>query len=277
MKRALVLRVLRASGLVIGLLNLVVIPVACSKSASRQKLTPKPIVATRKPPKAVSPQNLVQPNDLLDHPSRYLGHEVRVTIVESLIGPATDEALASVEYGAIKVWIPDNAKNDLKLVPSSFVMSSPDRYRTRFDSVIKGPLRVRGRFLSDAALAKDLGHPAYVLLVSSMSGIEISDPTVLPSLSEIAKGGWDRKLIVYEGVLTLGFESSLIDKAMWFTPDPDITTVGSPPPVVKGLAVGRVRVTGYLLAKPTGPAFYGHMGMGRSELLASKIEYLDPV
>ena len=219
-------------------------------------------------------RGVLRPNDLLDAPASYLGREVDVVIVEPLSGPATPELLARAEYGQVRVEVSDNLGKDLALVPAGFRQGDPNRYRLKFDRVIEGPIRVHGTFESDDDLATSLRHPAYVIRTASIAPLEQEAPARLASVAEIDahRATWDRRLVVYEGELTTGFEVSTLDGAIWLSPARGMTEIGARPAAQGGRTKERVRVTGILLAKPGG--LYGHMGSGRYELLASRIEHL---
>ena len=286
MNRSRFVRLVRASGLFVAIINLIVIPVACSKPNDSGKpglkftASPRTPVAKTLPPKNSLPKKptgatmntVIRPNDLFDNPQRYVGHEIEVTIVEQLIGPSNAEELAAVKYGALQVSVPEHIGWGLALVPQNFSMKSSDRYRLKFDAIIESPVIVRAVFEKDSALTKDTGRPVYLLRVLSTWATRPETPIVLPGLAEIAKGGWDRRLIVYEGVFTWGFEVSTIDATMWLTRARNVVEVGLIGSAQKGNTKEHVRVTGYLFARPG--SIYGHMGSGRSELLATKIEHL---
>ena len=217
---------------------------------------------------------MLRPNDLLDAPASFLGRKVEVAIVEPLSGPETPAALATVEYGQIRVQIPDNRGIDLALVPATFRMEDANRYRTKFDRVITGPVLARGVFESDEDLARSLRHPAYVLRISSIEPLQLEAPVVVRGLADLEahRADLDRRPIVYEGVWTTGFEVSSLDGPIWLTPARGMTESGASPPRQQGRTKERVRVTGILFARPG--ASYGHLGSGRFELLASRIEHL---
>jgi len=237
-----------------------------SRSAAPTPPSPSPAPAPR--------QGVLRPNDLLDAPASFLGRKVEVAIVEPLAGPETTAALAKVEYGQIRVQIPDNLGIDFALVPGAFKKEDPNRYRTKFDRVITGPILARGVFESDEDLAKSLRHPAYVLRISSIEPLPVEAPVVAKGVSDLEahRADWDRRAIVYEGVWTTGFEVSSLDGAIWLTPARGVIESGAAPPRQGGRTKERVRVTGFLFARPS--ALYGHMGSGRFELLASRIEHL---
>jgi hypothetical protein len=284
--RSRFVRLTQASGLFVAVVNLMVFPVACSKPNDSEKsgirfaASPRMPMAKTSPPKNSLPNKptgttmdaVIRPNDLFDNPQRFVGREIDVTIVEQLIGPSNAEELAAVEYGALQVLVPEHIGWGLALVPENFSMKSSYRYRLKFDAIIESPVIVRAVFEKDSALMKDTGRPIYVLRVLSTRATKPEIPIVLPRLAEITKGGWDRRLIVYEGVLTWGFEKSTIDVTMWLTRARNVVEVGLIGSAQKGNTKEHVRVTGYLFAKPA--SIYGHMGSGRSELLATKIEHL---
>jgi hypothetical protein len=255
---------------------------ACSKSGDHVDQPTRgglpvssPAAATSLSPAAPPPRRgVLRPNDLLDAPASYLGRDVDLVIVEPLSGPPTVEALARADYGQIRVEVPDNQGKDLALVPAGFRQGDPNRYRLKFDRVIEGPVRVHGIFESDDDLATSLRHPAYVLRVASITPLEREAPARLGSTAEIdaRRDTWDRRLVVYEGVWTTGFEVSMLDDSIWLSPARGVTEVGASPARQGGRTRERVRVTGILFAKPG--ALYGHLGSGRYQLLASRIEHL---
>lgn len=257
---------------------------ACSKSGDHVDQPPRaglsaPSSTAPSPSPSPSPaapprRGVLRPNDLLDAPASYLGRDVDLVIVEQLSGPPTLEALAKADYGQIRVEVLDNQGKDFALVPAGFRQGDPNRYKLKFDRVIEGPIRVHGIFESDDDLAASLRHPAYVLRVASIAPLEREAPARLGSTAEIAarRDSWDRRLVVYEGVWTTGFEVSMLDDAIWLSPARGVTEIGTSPARQGGRTKERVRVTGILFAKPG--ALYGHMGSGRYQLLASRIEHL---
>jgi hypothetical protein len=239
-----------------------------------QQIPPLQTTTTlRQEPVTYPTHSIIRPNDLLDNPSSYLDREITVTIVEPLVGPVTVEMLLATDFALPRVLLPDNLDKDLILVPLDFDLASKDRYRKKFASVVKSPMLVQARFESDDALAKDVGHPVYVLRVSLLNPLMTGEPFVLRDLSEIAKGGWDRRFMVYEGIYTYGSEVSSMDNSLEISPHAGMIESGTVPPVSSsGRIVERARVTGFLLAKPG--ASYGHLGWARAELFATKIEHL---
>lgn len=219
-------------------------------------------------------QSPLRPGDLLANPGAFLGRSVEVQIVEPLQGPRSAAALASAEYGQIRVWIPDGMGVDFSLVPASFRMEDPQRYRRKFDRVIAGPVRVRGELLSDAELAKGLGRPAYVLRVASVESLPPGPAVTVSSLAELQAraAALDRQSIVYEGIYRSGFEVSALDGVLWLAMASDTEILGTPPARDEGRKPHRIRVTGILFSKPG--ARYGHLGGYSMQIQASKVEYL---
>jgi hypothetical protein len=254
----------------------------CSKSPDHQEQAPVappslPAAVRSAAPLAALPpprSGVLRPNDLLDAPASYLGHEVEVTIVESLSGPPTIEALAKAEYGQVRVDVIDDRGQDLALVPASFRAGDPDRYRSKFDRVIDGPVRVRGVFENDDELAKSAHRPAYVLRVTSIEPLALGAPLQLTRVAEIEANpaAWDRRLVVHEGVWSRGFEVSTLDDAVWLSTARGMTEIGSAPAPPRGGTKERVRATGFLFARPG--ASYGHLGAKRYQLIATRIEHL---
>lgn len=257
----------------------------CSKSTAHLDQAPvahasPPSPSSTSAPLAPSPppppprRGALRPNDLLDAPASYLGHEVEVAIVEPLSGPPTPAALAQAEYGQVRVDVPDGRGQDLALVPATFKQGDPGRYHGKFARVIEGPVRVRGVFESDEELAKSLGHPAFVLRVAAIEPLALEAPVKLASAAAIdaSRADWDRRLVVYEGVWSRGFEVSTLDGAIWLSPMRGVIESGSAPVAARGGTKERVRVTGFLLARAG--ASYGHLGMGRYEILATRLEHL---
>jgi hypothetical protein len=216
----------------------------------------------------------LRPLDLLEHPDRYLNQRVEVEIVESLGGPTTPAALAGAEYGQVEVRIPDGGTATLSLVPAGFDPADANRYRRKFDRVLKSPLRVRGELLRDAEMSAANRRPAYVIRVASIEALDLGSPVRVPSLAALAAdpARWDRRLIVYEGGYRSGFEISSLDGEIWLETGSETEVIGGSRVGPGGIGSRRVRVTGVLFAKAG--AHYGHMGGSKYQLTASKLEYL---
>ncbi|MFO1519082.1 MAG: hypothetical protein U1F57_05400 [bacterium] len=220
-----------------------------------------------------SAQSLI-PADLLKEPTKYLNRRVEVDIVEPLYGPSTPQALANAEYGQLQILVPNSASAEVSLVPTSFRLEDPNRYKQKFDRVLKSPLRVKGEFLSDDDLAKEAKRPRYVIRVSSAEPLPMGSALPVRSLAEIKvdPARWNRKFIVYEGVYENRFEVSAVDREIWLSFRPDVELIGKPDAKPGGSQIHRVRVTGTLFSEPG--MRYGHLGGYPFELLASKVEFL---
>jgi len=219
-------------------------------------------------------QSPLRPGDLLANPNAIFGRSVEVEIVEPLEGPRSAAALAAAEYGQIRVWIPDGIGVDFSLVPASFRMEDPQRYRRKFDRVIAGPVRARGELLSDAELSKGLGRPVYVFRVASLEPLPPGPAVTVSSLAELQarSAELDRRRIVYEGIYRSGFEVSALDGVLWLAMASDTEILGTKPSWEEGRKPQRMRVTGTLFSKPG--ARYGHLGGYPMQIQASKVEYL---
>ncbi|HEV7509381.1 MAG TPA: hypothetical protein VGS07_31180 [Thermoanaerobaculia bacterium] len=218
----------------------------------------------------------LRPLDLVNNADRYLQRTVEIEIVEPLAGPTTTEMLSRSEYGQVEIRIPEGVGKNLSLVPSTFRLEDPARYRRKFDRVIESPVRVRGEFLRDEELSKDYHRPAYIIRVAAIEALPAGLPEKVHSLAEIqsSPAHWDRKLIAYEGVYKSGFEISALDRDIWLDFAPKAEVVGRPPNRA-GLSSNRVRVTGILFARPG--SSYGHLGGYHFELFASRVEFLGAV
>lgn len=219
----------------------------------------------------------LKPSDLLAAPAKYLNRPVEIEIVESLDGPVTPQALATNEYQQYRIQIPEAVAAQISIVTPAFRLNDPNRYKKKFDRVITSPLLLRGEFLSDEDLAKQSNRPAYVIRLASWEPLAEKNPEAVPSLATLKAdpARYDRKLVVYEGVYKYGFETSALDGEIWLAVREGATIVGILPRAPGKPAPRRVRVTGILFAKPG--AYYGHLGGYRFQILASKVEYLDPV
>lgn len=215
----------------------------------------------------------LRPTDLITSPETYLGKSVDLLIVEPLYGAASEAALKSVEYGQMEVMIPDAVGANLNLVPAAFKPEDPNRFHNKFDRVLQSPVRVKGDFLKDAEMTESMHRPYYVIRVTSWEPAALEAPMVVKSLAEIKSdpSKWDRKRIVYEGIYENRFEVSAIDKEIWLDFQANTKIVGPQPQPGSG-QTSRVRVTGFLFAKPD--ARYGHLGGYKFEILASKLEFL---
>lgn len=214
------------------------------------------------------PGSAVSLSAMLETPERHVGRMVDVVIVEPLRGPQTAAALASAPYGYVSVDVPDGGPRNVLLVPSTFALRDPDRYKRKFDSPLRSPLRVRGEWMVD----KENGpRETWVIRVASCEAVEPPAPRVVKGLSEIDAdpARWDRQRIVYEGTYAQAFEISALDRSIWLGFQAS-TSVVRPPAQRAG--THKVRVTGYLYAKRGGA--YGHLGGYRCMLFADTIEYL---
>ena len=219
-------------------------------------------------------KNVLRPSELLDGANTYLNHSVEVEIVEPLYGPATIEQLNKAEYGQVEVRIPEGASGRLSLVPQSFKVTDPNRYRHKFDQVIASPVKVAGEFLKDEEMSAAERRPVFVLRVSSIEPVHLGQPEKVRSLRDIESdpARWDRKLIIYEGVYQTGFEVSSLDGEIWLEAAPQARINN---PSNSGARANKVRVTGILFSKPG--ARYGHLGGSKYQLVATKLEYLSAV
>jgi hypothetical protein len=222
-------------------------PVTIAAQAERQELTTSQIMGA---------------------PDRYLTRTVTVVIVEPLSGPATEKALASLEYGQVRVDIPDGGPEDLSLMPSAFRLDDPNRYKRKFDRPLVSPIKVRGEFLIDPELKH---RKSYIIRVAYYEPLSPPAPMPVRSLAEIeaAPAKWDRQRIVYEGTYEHAFEVSSLDRRIWLGFSQATALVNRP---AKQLGKHKVRVTGYLYARPGGR--YGHLGGYTCELVADRIEFL---
>jgi len=218
----------------------------------------------------------LRPGDLLAAPNQYLNRSVEVEIVDPLYGPSTPQALAAVEYGQVRIDMPDARGSELSLVPAGFRVGDPNRYKKKFNQVLTSPLRVKGDFLSDDEIAKSMHRPSYVIRVASWEPVAQEAPISVHSLTELQSdpARWDRKRIVYEGNFESRFEVSALDHEIWLSYEPNTEVVGKPNDPPGTSKIYRVRVTGRLFSKSG--ISYGHLGGYRFELVASKLEFLGP-
>lgn len=218
-------------------------------------------------------KNPLRPSELIENASTYLNQTIDIEILEPLYGPSKPEDLVRAEYGQVEVRIPEGMSGTLSLVPATFKATDPNRYRNKFDRVLKSPIRVKGELLSDDEMSRATHRPFYVVRVLSVEPVEMGPPHRIASLNVIKTdpAQWDRKQILYEGIYQTGFEVSALDE-IWLDigPNAEIIKAGS-----VGLQANRVRVTGIVFARPG--AHYGHLGGYRFQLTASKIEYLEVV
>lgn len=216
----------------------------------------------------------LHPADLLAAPQKYLNREVEVEIVEPLSGPATQERLAKVQYGQVRIVLPDAVGAELYLVPPEFRPEDPNRYKNKFKEVLAPPLMVKGTFISDPDLAKDLHRPVYLIRVRSSAPAPVPTPARV-TLSEIQSHPkqWDRRLVEYEGIYTTGFEKAALDDKIWLSFQANTQFENAPTEKNRGHTVSyKVKVTGRLYSKPG--ARYGHLGGYPYELYATRVEFL---
>lgn len=223
---------------------------------------------------AGQPSGKLRPSDLLKSPKDFLNRSVEVDIIEPLSGPATPQDLAAVEYGQVRIEMPDAVGTELSLVPAAFRVEDPNRYHRKFDRVLSSPIRVKGEFLIDPEMTQSIHRPVYVIRVASWEPMARETAVPLASLAEVKTNPekWDRKRIVYEGIYETRFEVAALDKDIWLAFEPNAEVVGTPVEVSPGRRVNRVRVTGTIYSNPS--VRYGHLGGYPFELQASKIEYL---
>lgn len=214
----------------------------------------------------------LRPSELLAAPDKYLGKTVELEIVEPLYGPSTEAALKASEYGGMEVMIPDGGGPTLKLVPSAFKPEDPNRFKNKFDRVMRPPARVKGEFLKDAEMTESLHRPYYLIRVVSWEPMALEAPVTVKSLAEIKAdpAKWDRKPVVYEGMYENRFEVSAVDKDIWLDFQANAQVLNRPADSSKPQ---RIRVTGVLFSKPG--ARYGHLGGYSFEILASQVEFLN--
>lgn len=217
----------------------------------------------------------LRPSDLVAAPERHLNRAVDILIVEPLYGPSTPAALATLEYGQVRVQIPEAVGAELVLVPAAYRPEDPNRYRKKFDRVMQPPVWVKGEFLKDEDLAKSTRREQYVIRVSSWETAVLEKP-VRVSLEELKAdpSQWDRKQVIYDGMYENRFEVSALDKEIWLSFSGTTEVSGQRPKPSDGKQRSRVRVTGVLFSKPS--AHYGHLGGYPFEILASKVEHLNP-
>jgi hypothetical protein len=217
--------------------------------------------------RTVAPRH--RPAELIEHPDRWLGTDVYVEIVESLEGPATMEQLARAEYGQVRVRVPEAPATSLSLVPAEFRLDDPDRYRKRFDRVLRSPLLVHADLLEDPELRRG-ARRSLVLRVRSIETLPQPEPVRVSGIAELLADPrrFDRSVIEIEGMHVSRFEVSALDSKIWLERAPDARVVGT---ATAGWGARRVRVIGTLFSKPD--AHYGHLGSYPLLLVAREIEY----
>ena len=207
---------------------------------------------------------------LLSAPDNYLNRPIEVVIVEPLAGPATAKALASIEYGQVRIRVPDGGAVDLSLVPSAFRMSDPARYKQKFERPLASPIKVRGELLLDPEMSNK-NRKSYVIRVAAYEALPLAVPKPVKSIAELDADPpkWDRQRIVYEGTYENRFEVSALDGRIWVGFSPTAEIVNAPS---QRTGKHKARITGYLYAKSGG--VFGHLGAYTYELVADKIEFL---
>jgi hypothetical protein len=209
--------------------------------------------------------------DLAGEIDRKVGEPVDVLIVETIIGPRTQEQLDRLVYGQLEIRAYDLGAFDLALVPSAWRAGDPNRYKNKFDRVIEGPVRVRGQLLEDKEMSRPK-HPHYVIRVDQVEAAPADPPSHAASPADLPR--LDRRVVSYEGTYTTGFEVSTLDDSIWVTFGPGAKELGKSGGVVeKGRTRDRVRVTGVVYSRPGHR--YGHLGGAEHEIVVSRLEYLD--
>ena len=211
----------------------------------------------------------LRPGDLVESAESHFGRTVVVDIVESLSGPSSPEALARLEYGQVRVNVPDARGGELSLVPEGFRLADPDRYKRKFDRVLASPVRVRGELLEDVELSRP-GRRALVLRVLAIEPLALPPPIRVGSVEEILadRKRFDRSVVEIEGDYESRFEISRLSGKIWLSTYPDAEIV-RPPANRQGRH--RVRAVGVLFAREG--AHYGHLGAYPLLLVAQRIEY----
>lgn len=216
--------------------------------------------------------------ELIGHPEKYLGQVVTLEIVEPLNGPATLQAMATLEYPKYEIELPNaRGRAELSLVTPAFQLQDPNRYKKKFDKVVESPLRATGEFLQDAEMTTALRRPVYVVRLNSWEPLAKAAPVKISSLAELESdpSKWDRQRVVYEGVYENRFEASSLDGKIWLSFGRGVQVSNPPAEAPHGPVKNRVRATGLLFAKPG--QTYGHLGGYSFELIADKVEYLNPL
>lgn len=218
-------------------------------------------------PAAAPAASLLTTSVILSAPDRYLNRPLEIMIVEPLRGPASAQALATLEYGQVRIDSPEGSQYDLSLLPSTFRLDDPNRYKKKFDQPLASPLKVRGELVLD----KEFTHrKSYVIRVTSYEMLSPPAPKPVRALAEIesAPAKWDRQRIVYEGTYENAFEVSTLDRRIWLSFAQNAAVVHAPSPRA---GTHKVRVTGFLYAQPG--AGYGHLRGCAYELVADTLEF----
>jgi hypothetical protein len=210
------------------------------------------------PPDPASPDVTplaARPGEILEHPEKYAGHAVDLTVVEPLRGPATDDQRTRADYGYYEVTVPEGPNGTLDLVPEEFRLEDEARYRARFEHVVAPPLRIRGEVLHDPGMPT----PTYVVRVHSVMPIQFGPPVHISAATGLGDDGhFDRRLVEIEGEYRQAFEVSAIGKDIW-------VSTGNYRPGAIGAPASPASHVGVLFAKKG--AHYGHLGGYRYELI----------
>jgi hypothetical protein len=218
-----------------------------------------PVSSTASPsstPGPLQPAALAaRPEELLEHPEKYVGHVVDLTVVEPLRGPETEETRLTGEYGFYAVDVPEGHDVSLDLVPPGFQLADDARYKARFDHVMTPPLRVRGEVLRDPRMPT----PTLVVRVASAVPVDLGAPVHIADVAALGEGGrFDRKSVEIEGEIRHGFEVSAIGAEIW-------VSSARYRPGAFPVPVSPTAHAGILFAKKG--ARYGHLGGYRYELV----------
>ena len=169
------------------------------------------------------------PGDVIESADSHLGRTVVVDVVEPLSGPSSPEALARLEYGQVRINVPDARGGELSLVPEVFRLADPDRYKKKFDRVLVSPLRLRGELLEDSELSRP-GRRALVLRVLAIEPLELPPPIRVAAVEEILadRERFDRAVVEIEGDYESRFEVSRLAGKIWLSSYPDAEIVNPP-------------------------------------------------
>ena len=207
--------------------------------------------------------------EVLEHADGWLGKELTVDIYESLYD---DGHSSAAPEGGYDVEVADRGTDILNLVPDG-------RDIEALPEDLEPPFQIRATLERDDYWEERSGRTWRRLVVHDIRPLRFPEPVWAESAEAILRRPrqWHGRYVELEGSWLTGFEASQIDR-MWIDPYNSVEVVCAPaqdPEDEHGmrgrLQTTRVRLVGFVYTK----GGYGHMGMGKAKLAATKLTFLD--
>lgn len=202
----------------------------------------------------------VRAEEVLEHADAWLGKELTVDIYESLYD---DGHSSSAPAGGYDVELADRGTDILNLVPDGRDIDVLPRD-------LEPPFQVRATLERDDYWEERSGRVWRRLVVHDIRPLRFPEPVWAESAEAILRRPrkWHGRYVELEGSWRTGFEASHIGR-MWIEPYNSVEVVCMPQEPED--EPRRVRLVGFVYTKGN----YGHMGMGKAELAATKLTFLD--